>query len=572
MTELIIGETTDAGDAFTLPLDAVTQTFGILAKRGSGKTYAASVLAEELLRAGQRICAVDPTGVWWGLRSSADGQQGGFPIVVFGGEHADVPLGEEQGRLLAQMIATEHLSCIIDLSEFTQGQKHRFVADFADTLYRANREPLHLFLDEADEFAPQVSLHEERRMLGAVDRLVRRGRVRGLGVTLITQRPAAIHKNVLTQVEVLLALRLTSAQDRKAVEAWISAQADDAQKQQVMASLPGMPIGEAWIWSPGWLGVLERVKVRQRTTFDSSATPKVGEQVATPRQLAAVDVAALIERFAATVEQQEADDPAILRRRIAELERQLRERPAPAVERVEVPVLDPQQVGQLLAASDQIYQLGQALMEQAERLADQLQQASRPAQPPVGLQPRSEKREARSEKPTTDNRQPTTDTPQLRAGERRMLETLARRHPLRLTRAQLGTLADFSPRGGTFRTYLSTLKRAGFLEESDGELWATPSGLAHLGYTEPPAPQTTAQLLAMWRGALRAGERRMLDLLVAAYPQWRTRAWLAQEAGIEQSGGTFGTYLGTLRRNGLVEVSGDSVCASQTLFLSGEEG
>ena len=32
-----------------LPLEAVTDTFGILAKRGVGKTYTASVLAEELL-------------------------------------------------------------------------------------------------------------------------------------------------------------------------------------------------------------------------------------------------------------------------------------------------------------------------------------------------------------------------------------------------------------------------------------------------------------------------------------------------------------------------------------------
>lgn len=47
---------------FTLPLSAVTQTFAILAKRGVGKTYLASVMAEEMLRAGQQITALDPTG------------------------------------------------------------------------------------------------------------------------------------------------------------------------------------------------------------------------------------------------------------------------------------------------------------------------------------------------------------------------------------------------------------------------------------------------------------------------------------------------------------------------------
>jgi DNA helicase HerA-like ATPase len=47
----------------------VTQTFAILAKRGVGKSYTASVMAEEMLKAGHTIIALDPTGAWWGLRS-----------------------------------------------------------------------------------------------------------------------------------------------------------------------------------------------------------------------------------------------------------------------------------------------------------------------------------------------------------------------------------------------------------------------------------------------------------------------------------------------------------------------
>src|SRR6266571_1279755 len=79
----------------SLPTDAVTQTFAILAKRGTGKTYTASVLAEEMLKASQQIVALDPTGAWWGLRS-------GYKVVIFGGEHADVPLEESAGEVVAQ--------------------------------------------------------------------------------------------------------------------------------------------------------------------------------------------------------------------------------------------------------------------------------------------------------------------------------------------------------------------------------------------------------------------------------------------------------------------------------------
>ena len=80
-----------------LPDDAVTETFAILAIRGVGKTYTAKKFAEEILRAGYQAVIVDPVGVWWGLRSSADGSDAGLPIVVFGGDHADVPLEANAG-------------------------------------------------------------------------------------------------------------------------------------------------------------------------------------------------------------------------------------------------------------------------------------------------------------------------------------------------------------------------------------------------------------------------------------------------------------------------------------------
>ena len=50
-------------DGFELPLQAVTETFAILAKRGSGKTSTAVVLAEEMIGAGQQALIIDPTGV-----------------------------------------------------------------------------------------------------------------------------------------------------------------------------------------------------------------------------------------------------------------------------------------------------------------------------------------------------------------------------------------------------------------------------------------------------------------------------------------------------------------------------
>jgi hypothetical protein len=60
--------------------------------RGSGKTSLGAVMAEEVAAAKQRFCAIDLKGDWYGLKSTADGKHAGIPIIVFDGDHADVPI------------------------------------------------------------------------------------------------------------------------------------------------------------------------------------------------------------------------------------------------------------------------------------------------------------------------------------------------------------------------------------------------------------------------------------------------------------------------------------------------
>ena len=92
---------------FGFPLEAVTETIAILAKRGSGKTYCAAVLVEEMVKAGLPVVVVDPIGVWWGLRSNARGDGPGLPIVIFGGDRADLPLGESMGAAIADLVVEQ---------------------------------------------------------------------------------------------------------------------------------------------------------------------------------------------------------------------------------------------------------------------------------------------------------------------------------------------------------------------------------------------------------------------------------------------------------------------------------
>ena len=550
------------GKDLAIPLDAVTQTFGVVAARGSGKTYLTAVIGEEMIGAGMPVCALDPIGVYWGWRSSSDGKRDGLPVVILGGEHADVPLEASAGKVIADWVVDERRPCVLDLSLFRKGEQRQFVTDFAEQLYRKNRDPLHLILDEADLFAPQRPMPGEQRMLGAIEDLVRRGRARGLGLTLVTQRPAVLHKDVLTQVSVLVALRMLGPQDRDAVDAWIKFHGDGSQRKTVLESLPSLPIGTAWFWSPGWLGILQKVAIRKRQTFDSSSTPEVGAKRIVPAKMAPVDLEALSSKISATIEKQKADDPRELRKRIADLEKQLKAKPnepLPVVERIEVPVLDTPSLQAIARMADEakcFCDNAQELLAVARDLASRSSVplpavVNRDAKPGNVVKPvrRAVNGAARDDSIGT-------------GGKARMLIALAQR-PQGLNHRQLGLRAGLSSRSGSFSTYLSSLRAAGAIDGRD-PIRITDQGIKLLGHYEP-LPEG-GELLDYWLRELGSGgASRMLQALADAYPRALTQDELGAKAEISARSGTFSTYLSRLRGLELVEGRGE-LKASAELF------
>lgn len=311
------------------PLDIVTQVEVIIAKRRAGKSYTMRRLIEQLLKRNQQVVIVDPKGDQWGIRSSANGKNPGFPVLILGGEHGDLPLEVNSGELIAKLVVEERVSVLLDLSQFRKHEIATFMTAFLEDLYRlkareAYRTPVKLVVDEADAIAPQKPQPNEARMLGAMDDIVRRGGQRGIGCTLVTQRSAVLNKNVLTQAQILVVLRTIAPQDLAAVKEWIDVHGTVEEGKIMMGSLPSLPIGDAWFWSPGWpteQGIFQRVHVLPIETFDSGATPKPGEKKVVPKNLADVDLDALKGQMEQTIEKAKQNDPALLKRRIAELEK-----------------------------------------------------------------------------------------------------------------------------------------------------------------------------------------------------------------------------------------------------------
>jgi hypothetical protein len=178
------------------------------------------------------------------------------------------------------VVGSRPLSFVLDLSSMGSEEQHLFVADFGDELYRRNRSAIHVFFDEADIFAPQKcdgSSKHHKRCLGVMDNLTRRGRFKGIGDTLISQRAAVVNKNLLTQVGSMFFLQMAAPQDLAAVTSWLHENIPADAKESCRTNLPVLAVGVSYYLRGGDEYVFRRFKVKTRSTYDSSRTPKHGE-------------------------------------------------------------------------------------------------------------------------------------------------------------------------------------------------------------------------------------------------------------------------------------------------------
>lgn len=581
---------------FSLPSEAVTETFAILAKRGVGKTYTAKKLAEQMLKAAiAPVVIADPIGVWWGLRSSADGKGPGLPVLVLGGDYGDAPLEATAGEIVARMLVEERLSAVIDLSKFRKNEQTQFMTAFAERLYHQNREALHLMLDEADAFAPQKPYKGQERLLGAIEDLVRRGRARGIGVTLITQRAAVINKDVLTQAEVLVALRTIAPQDRAAIEAWIRVHGTEEQGDALMASLPSLPVGTAWFWSPGWLDVFQRVEIGRIETFDSSATPKAGAAHKKPKKLADVDIPAVRERLAVTIEKAKAEDPRLLRAEIARLTKELASATKIAAPAAVNLAPEQEQAARKEAARsvhEQYQPIVLDLLALAEKFADQVRllrslehfigtitEPARPAVRPAELPPSMRKRvEAARQAPAPKHSAaarrdftPPAANGEISRPQQAILDGLAWLEVIGIERASrtiAAFLANASPRSSGYENNVSRLRTLGLLDyPSGGEVQLTAAG-RQAATPGPHVPGSSEELHEMIYRKLSRPQGVLLRVLIEHYPKSLSRADLAAAAGVSAASSGYENNVSALSGIGLVEYPDRGhVRAKSLLFL-----
>jgi len=574
-------------DKIIIPEAALQQHIAVLGKTGSGKTYAAKgAIVEPLLERGRRVGIIDPTGAWWGLRSSRDGKGPGFPVLVLGGDHGDLPLPALGGAAVARLLVEQGVNLVADTSHLTVGESARWFIDFAGTIYRLNKTPLHLVIDEAHNFAPQgkVPDPDTGRMLHAANRLASGGRSRGIRLIMVTQRPQKLHKDTLTSADTLIAMRVLAPHDRQAVKDWIDGCGDAPQGRVVLGSLAGLQRGEGWVWYPEG-GHLVQAKFPRIVTFDSSATPTDGHLIAAPKGSAEIDLTEIKSALADAVREAEANDPKLLRAEVARLRAELARSTSEnhSTEALRAEYMRGHDDGasagllQLKTVADRLSGINSELSKCTTELGSvgvHLYGAVDAAKAhrvnlPASSFPTSEAAAARIGSAHIARRQPAARNPAAKGqpmvigkAERLILTALAQ-YPEGRTKIQVAVLTGYAVGGGGFNNAIGALRSAGRINGSADRLVITPQGISDLGPFDP-LPQGQ-DLLRYWLGQLGKAERKALEELAAAYPRTLSKPQLAARAGYEPGGGGFNNALSRLRTLELISGRGE-MRASEEFF------
>lgn len=140
-----------------------------------------------------------------------------------------INLGQVIGQLLGVMNSPEGLSLdirIIDISGLPNEVAGPLAAMLARLLFQyklyqnspeRDRDPILLVCEEAHRYVPDRGEAEYAAAQTAVRRIAREGRKYGIGLMLVSQRPADVEGTVIAQCGTWLVLRLTNATDQQHV-------------------------------------------------------------------------------------------------------------------------------------------------------------------------------------------------------------------------------------------------------------------------------------------------------------------------------------------------------------------
>lgn len=210
-------------DSFAL----VEANIGILGSSGSGKSWLAGLVAEELLKQRYQVCIIDPEGDYRTLGASPR-------TLLLGGPSNPLPPVAD----VLNVVEWNDVSLVLDLSTYTIDQRLEYLDDFLRALrgLRARRgRPHYFFLDEVQSFCPWDNSGLTDHVLDAMQ---------WGGFSLISFRPSQVSMKLLDQLNHLLLTRMGWQEEIETLRPWLGRY---EMGQKVLDQLPTLPVGQAFL-------------------------------------------------------------------------------------------------------------------------------------------------------------------------------------------------------------------------------------------------------------------------------------------------------------------------------------
>ncbi|PSQ20485.1 ATPase [Halobacteriales archaeon QS_9_67_15] len=277
----------------------------ITGKSGSGKSNTASIVVEKLLDNGFGMLIVDIDGEYYGLKEE-------YEILHAGADdECDIQVTVEHAEKIAPLALEQNVPIILDVSSFLDEEEAaELLTEVSKRLFakaKKLKQPFLMLVEECHEWIPQKgSVGECGKMLIKISK---RGRKHGLGIVGISQRPADVKKDFITQCDWLVWHRLTWNNDTKVVSRVL-----DSEYAKAVEDLDD---GEAFMMND-WAERVQRVQFHRKQTFDAGATPGLDDFERPDLKSVSED---LVSELAEISEEKEQTED-----RIAELRDQLNEK------------------------------------------------------------------------------------------------------------------------------------------------------------------------------------------------------------------------------------------------------
>ena len=191
---------------------------------------------EEINRVGLQFVCFDVLGAHGGLSQLPNVEE----LSPKGGENVNV-------KGLIDRLGKEPTSFVIDINMGLDKQQ-QLVRDYCDDLLQAKLgKGIMTIFEECQDFVPQQG---KPNSFDGIVRLCKLGRQNGYGVCLISQRPASVSKEALSQCSTYMIHNLINHRDLKAVEDQMGFGTDKSQVKKVLGGISAAQQGEVVCYSP----------------------------------------------------------------------------------------------------------------------------------------------------------------------------------------------------------------------------------------------------------------------------------------------------------------------------------